>query len=209
MDSADFWKEYPKEPIKTKPNQLAKRVYELTKNFQSKKILDIGVGRSFDPIFFNKEGYDVTVIDISPNRIKTINEELKLQSILNVKVILEDVRKINFPNQSFDIIYAHASLHYFNEIETLEVINNLFKILRPNGMIFIQCKSTSDSLFGKGNKLSSNIFESNGRIRHFFTKEFMKKLLNKFKVLELEEIVSEYIGHKGRSAYIAVIAKKL
>ena len=61
--------------------------------------------------------------------------------------------KINFNNNSFDIIYAHLSLHYFTDKITTKIFNKLYTILKPNGIIFIKYKSVKDTLYGQGEKI--------------------------------------------------------
>ena len=64
--------------------------------------------------------------------------------------------KYNFENQSFDVIYAHLSLHYFDDLIIDRIMDNLHRILRKGGMIFIKCKSIDDPLFGQGEEVGPN-----------------------------------------------------
>ena len=73
---------------------------------------------SFDNEVSASEGLNVTSVDFSESGIKRLNE-LSKEKGLKIDAIQTDIRKINFPDNSFDVIYAHLSLHYFDvEITT-------------------------------------------------------------------------------------------
>ena len=110
-----------------------------------------------------------------------------------------------FQENLFDVIYAHLSLHYFDDEITLQIFNRLYYCLKPNGMIFVKCKSIEDPLFGKGKKLGENMYLE-GHLRHFFDKEFMKMNLNKFKIIKIKKSSSKY--HHCKSNFIEAIAIK-
>lgn len=160
-------------------SRFANRVYLFLKNKKSKTILDIGCGGGRDSVFFAKKGYQVISMDIFADAF----QRTKLKTA-GIKFIKKDVKKINFKPDTFDVIYAHLSLHYFDDKTTDRIISNLYKILKPGGYIFIKCKSIRDPLFGKGKKIEENYYNF-GHKRHFFTKDYMTEKLKIFKIIRL------------------------
>ena len=200
MKNSEYWKNKwvfrPTEPA----NNFAVRAYKLIKRKKLKTLLDLGCGDGRDSIYFFNKGLKVRAVDFSFSGIK----KLKLQNP-KVNYILSDIKKIKFKTNSFDIIYAHLSLHYFDDETTSKIFDNLYRILKKNGLLFVKCKSIDDKLFGKGKKIGENIYEK-GHIRHFFSKEYMKEKLKKFKIIKIQKTSSVY--HNYKSAFIEAAATK-
>lgn len=162
--------------------------------------MDLGCGDGRDSIYFSNKGIKVTALDFSKSGISKLREQNN-----KINCIFEDIKNINFKENSFDVIYAHLSLHYFDDKNTSKIFNNLHKILKRGGLIFVKCKSTDDALFGKGKKIRKNMYKKD-RIRHFFTKEYMTEKLKRFKIIKARKTSSVY--HKCKSVFIEAIAAK-
>lgn len=193
-----IWKNLEKKSI----NLFAKRCYKLIKMKNCKTLLDIGCGLGQDAIYFSKQGLKITAVDFSEEAIK----KLKSKNTNNITFYHQDIKKLSFPENSFDCIYAHLSLHYFDDTTTEKIFNNLYKILKTGGIVCIKCKSTDDMLYGKGKELERDMFNKEGKTRHFFSKEYMEKKLRKFKNIRIRKTTSVY--HKYKSSFIEAIAEK-
>jgi ubiquinone/menaquinone biosynthesis C-methylase UbiE len=200
MKNSDYWKNKwlsrPQEPA----NNFSVNSYKLIKKNKQKTILDLGCGDGRDSIYFFNKGLKVTAVDFSDSGIKKIKSQNS-----KINCVLSDIRKIKFPKNSFDVIYAHLSVHYFDDKTTTKIFDNLYKILKKDGLIFIKCKSIDDTLFGKGKKIAENMYKK-GHTRHFFSKEYMAEKLKKFKIIRIRKTSSVY--HRYKSAFIEAIATK-
>lgn len=199
-NKANYWKNEwlnrPLEPV----NNFARRTYGLIKDKNLKTLLDLGCGDGRDSIYFSNKGLEVIAVDFSESGIN------KLRARNNkIDYILKDIRSINFKESTFDVIYAHLSLHYFDNKTTDKILANLFKILKKDGLIFIKCNSTDDILFGQGKKIDENMWRK-GHTRHFFTKEYMIEKLKKFNIVKIRKTSSVY--HKYKTIFIEATATK-
>lgn len=181
-------------------NNFAKRVYVFLKDKKLSTILDLGSGNGKDSIYFSKKGYNVTALDFSQEALSSIKKRAP-----EVECIKKDLTKINFKDNSFDVIYAHLSLHYFDDKTTKKIFGKIFKILKPNGYLFVKCKSTDDALYGLGEKIGPDMYEKK-HIRHFFSKEYMKEILSDFKIIKIRKTSSVYRHYK--SSFIEAFVKK-
>jgi SAM-dependent methyltransferase len=181
-------------------SRFAMRVFAFLKNKKVSTLLDIGCGGGRDAVYFSKKGLQVVALD----NFESEKQQVKLQQA-GVKFINDDIVDINFKPASFDVIYAHLSLHYFNDKTTTDIFKKLHKILKPKGYLFVKCKSTDDPLFGKGRKIEENLYEFEHR-RHFFTKEYMENKLQDFKIIKIQKTNS--FTHPSKASFIEAFARK-
>lgn len=204
MNQEELWqKKWNEHSHELSTNSFAKKIYKyITPKHHT--LLDIGCGNGIDSMYFAKKGLKVTSIDWSKPAIKHLEKRIKKG--LNISTNIINTENINFKENSFDIIYAHLSLHYFNEKTTKKIFEKLYKILKRDGILFIKCKSTQDALFGKGEKIEENMYKLDGQIRHFFDQKYTGGLLKYFDNVKISQSSSTYINYK--SNFIEAIAYK-
>ena len=179
---------------------FAKRVYLFIKNKRLKTVLDLGCGGGRDSQYFSRKGLVVTALDMATGEQQ--QEKLKRN---NIRFIKSDIGDIRLKDDSFDMIYAHLSLHYFDNKKTEKILGSLYKILKPSGYIFIKCKSIDDPLFGKGKMIENNFYDF-GHTRHFFSKEYMREKLKDFRIIKIFKTNS--FKNPDRASFIEVFAQK-
>ncbi len=200
MNETDYWNRLWAKPSTKSANNFASRAYQYIKAGNYSTILDLGCGDGRDSIYFTRKGLKVTALDFSPVAIN----RLKIQKPA-IHWILGDIRNIEFKEKSFDVVYAHLSLQYFDDKTTHQIIANIYKILSDNGLLFIKCKSTADQLYGQGEKVGEDMFWKE-HLRHFFSKGYMAIILHQFKVIKIRKNTSIY--HEKTSSFIEAIATK-
>lgn len=200
MKETDYWDNLWAKPSHASANRFAVRAYQIIKDKNYSTLLDLGCGDGRDAIYFSRKGLKVTAVDFSSiaiNRLKIENPEFQC--------ICKDICNIEFKEKSFDVVYSHLSLQYFDDETTNQIIGNIYQILAGNGLLFIKCKSTDDQLYGQGEKVGEDIFWKQ-HLRHFFSKEYMARILQQFKIIRIIKTSSTYRGYK--SSFIEAIASK-
>ena len=71
-----------------------------------------------------------------------------------------------------------------NDLENLN--NEIYRILKPNGINIYTVRHTNDGDYKKGIHRGEDLYENDGFIVHFFSKEKVNSLLNGFQNLKLE-----------------------
>ncbi len=192
------------ETYKTRPISavidFAKKAADYLHEQPSASILDIGCGDGRDANFLTEQGFAVTAIDFSDVAIERVKA---LNPAINAHVM--DTTKMDFPDASFDAIYAHLSLHYFDDTTTTAIFENIRRMLKPGGLFFVKCKSTKDPYYGVGEEVGPNMF-LHGHLRHLFTPDYMRTQLADFTILTLDETSADYDGKT--SAFVEAVAKK-
>jgi len=151
-------------------------------------LLELGTGVGQDGIFFADKGYDVTATDLF---IDTVNETIegaskKTRNKINTQII--DLRQpLDFSDSSFDIVYAHLSLHYFDQQTTERIFNDIFRILKKNGVFAFFTNSTSDPEYATGTKIEDDYYMIDNIAKRYFSLDSTKSYLERFSIILLDD----------------------
>ena len=171
------------------PSIPAKKSLELFKKQNITKIIELGAGLGRDTIFFAKNSIHTTALDYSPSGIKVINQKIKKDNLSNyISTKLFDVReKLPFEDNSIEACYSHMLYCMALTIDDLQKLNNeIQRILKPGGINIYTVRHTNDGDFQRGIHIGEDLYENDGFIVHFFSKEKVKQLSNGFDIVNIE-----------------------
>ncbi len=100
---------------------------------KGKKILDAGCGSGRDVAYFLQEGYEPIGIDISENMLKEARKRVKTKNVFKKM----DFRELKFKEETFDGVWAMASLYHLPREEIVEVLKGFNKVLKKGGLLYI------------------------------------------------------------------------
>lgn len=98
-------------------------------------VLDIGCGAGRDSRELSNKGYSVTGIDLSDNML-TIAKRKAPKAIFSKM----DLRDLNFRDNTFDGVWASASMFHVTKDEVIESLKGILRVLKPAGVAFISFK---------------------------------------------------------------------
>ena len=171
------------------PSFPAKKAIKLFKEQKIKKIIELGAGLGRDTIFFAKNLIHVEALDYSPSAIKVINEKAEKQNLSNyISTKIFDIRKkIPFKDNSVDACFSHMLYCMaLTNIELESLNNEICRVLKPNGINIYTVRHTNDGDYRKGIHRGEDLYENDGFIIHFFSKDKVNSLLKGFQNLEIE-----------------------
>ena len=153
-----------------------------------KNIVELGSGQGRDSIFFAKNGLNIQSLDYSQSGIKRIQEkssQLGLGNLLDAKIF--DVRdRLPFEDNSIDGCYSHMLYCMALSFEEIENLNNeVHRVLKQDGLNVFTVRNIEDGDYQNGIHRGEDLYESNGFIVHFFSKDKIKKLLRGFELLDM------------------------
>jgi ubiquinone/menaquinone biosynthesis C-methylase UbiE len=113
-------------------------VERFLKNSNNLKLLSIGSGKCIHEFKFASYSNfeEILCIDISENLINEAKKVAKINSYNNIRFEVQNLYNYEIPENSFDIILFHASLHHFKNIDYL-LGTKLKKTLKKNGLLII------------------------------------------------------------------------
>ena len=190
------------------PSLPAKKSLELFKESKISKIVELGAGLGRDTIFFAKNSIHVTAVDYSSSGLKVINDKAQKQSLSNlISTKLFDVRKkLPFEDNSIEACFSHMLYCMALTTEELKYLNNeICRVLKPNGINIYTVRHTKDGDYKNGIHRGEDLYENDGFIVHFFSKDKINSLLEGYQNIKIEDFEE---GSFPRKLHMVVNKKK-
>ena len=88
----------------------------------------------------------VVATTIDEKGLKFSNEKIaNYPEYSRIETKIEDVSKpMPYQNNTFDFVYARLVLHYLNKQQLNDALNEIFRVLKPNGTIFIVARNDKE-----------------------------------------------------------------
>ena len=171
-NTLNFYNSNSKEYIETTLSADMSHLYNDFLSYIPKdgKILDLGCGSGRDSIEFIKRGYKIIAVDGS---IELANAASK---IIGQQVICSKFEDLKL-TETFDGIWASASLLHVNKKDIVDVIKNISSNLKSTGVFYMSFK------YGE-----NEYVDEKGRYFNCYTEETFKEILVQVPSLKIESI---------------------
>ena len=143
------------------------------------KILDLGCGPGHHSKIFSDYGFNVTGIDLSPEMIKIAKKEVP-----KAKFQVMDILDLKFDKESFNGIWASASLLHIPKRNLKTVLKKLKILMTKDGLLYLSLKK------GKGSEvLKDNRYGGVDKYYVYYQLEEIEKILTSigFEIVEKEQ----------------------
>jgi len=125
------------------------------------RVLDLGCGNGLNVRMLSDAGFQTTGIDLSPEMVRIARSTCPFE-----RLILGDFLAWDFGGERFDGIFAKASLHLFPKKDATCVIAKAFRLLGPEGMLYIATTVADNS--GEGFYAKNDYQQRVTRFRKFW-----------------------------------------
>jgi SAM-dependent methyltransferase len=98
------------------------------------RVLEIGCGLGTDGAQFAKAGADYTGVDLTDASIELARKRFELFG-LKGEFRVADAEKLDFPDESFDLVYSHGVLHHTPDTAT--AVREVHRVLKPGGRAIV------------------------------------------------------------------------
>ncbi|MBA4391179.1 MAG: SAM-dependent methyltransferase [Syntrophus sp. (in: bacteria)] len=167
-------------------SETAQKALEVFQQEGITRILELGGGQGRDTVFFAQNGMYVDVIDYTENGVRIIDENTEKACLKDhVSSLCHDMRKgLPYEEGSFDGCYAHQVLCMALTTAELEfLIGEVRRVLRPGGVFIYTVRNTDDAHFQQGIHRGEDLYEKNGFIVHYFSREKIEILARGFDIM--------------------------
>jgi SAM-dependent methyltransferase len=171
------------------------------------RILEVGCGQGREAIAMASMGFAVDAFDLSPLAVALAAKNAEDAGVAITVIEHDSAELLPYFTNSFAGVFAHLSLHYFDEATTRKIFAELARVTRPGGAILFTVRSIFDRYYGLGTRIDENLFCFDGHIRGFFDKHQIDTVLvgwNKCSE-EYYEVVGERRDNPG--SFLKVTAR--
>lgn len=157
-------------------------------------IIDLGCGSGNDTLYLVERGKKVVPCDYSQNAVENIQKNFPE---VERAECFDMTKGLPFEDNFTDIIISDLSLHYFTEQKTFEILNEIKRVLKPNGILLFRVNSVKDVNYGagEGTEIEFHLYETeDGRYKRFFDLEDIKKFFSDWEKLYIHEEILERYG---------------
>lgn len=105
-----------------------------------RKVLDIGCGAGNNTIKLNQyvSPFDCDLVDLSLPMLKKARERILEVNSGTIRTYQGDFRKIDLPDQTYDVILAAAVLHHLrNDRDWESTFKKMYRLTAPGGSVWI------------------------------------------------------------------------
>jgi 2-polyprenyl-3-methyl-5-hydroxy-6-metoxy-1,4-benzoquinol methylase len=101
------------------------------------KALSIGCGFGIIERTLRRHDYCQLIhgVDVAEKAIETARKTAQAEGLDGLSYEVADLNAAKFPPQTYDVVYAHASLHHIFQLERL--LNEIKQTLRPGGLFVV------------------------------------------------------------------------
>ncbi len=158
---------------------------KIFKRRKCKKVLDLGCGTGRNTVYLARQGFSVYALDASKTGVAITKKKAKLLNLKNIKFKVADMRHTHYPSNYFNAVWCMNVLSHGLLKDNQDAVNEIYRILKPKGMLVTNLMSSKDKTCGIGKKIEKNTYlggmeDDKHMMHHYFTREEIDMLFSKF-----------------------------
>lgn len=182
MNPKFYWenthRKYSQKDWITKPTMFATQVVRFFP--KTGKILDLGAGQGQDSVYFTSLGYQVLATDFSKFALSRITDNLVRKQLVDLN------QPLPFAPFSFDVVYSHLALHYYDLKRTQNLFDEIFQIIKPGGIFAALTNTIEDPEISEASSIEPGFYLSGGIPKRYFSTKTFADLTPKYETLLLD-----------------------
>ncbi len=205
-EGEEYWQqklqEYADQDWSGKPSLFAEKAIQYFP--KSGKLLELGAGVGQDGIWFATKGYEVEQSDLVTAHMLPALKDVKIhRSKVDMSIPLP------YEPGSFDVIYAHLSLHYFDAQRTAELFKEIYDTLAPAGVFAFLVNSKQDPEIAEATLIEDSYYMMDGIRKRYFDMAELESLVKDYDKLLFDEHGTSYKDQaKGLNHLIEFVGRK-
>jgi ubiquinone/menaquinone biosynthesis C-methylase UbiE len=187
-------------------------------HYSGKRLLEVGCGTGTDSLQFARGGAIFTGVDLTPRSLEIARKRFEVYGQAG-EFVLSDAENLNFPDESFDVVYSFGVIHHTPDTEGAAA--EIHRVLKPGGKAIVMVYHRSSLYYWGGiifkrgvlrrellkaspNELMSRYVEhteTNGRpLVKAYTRNEVRKMFAKFGdcQVEVNQLTRQELGRAGR-----------
>ncbi|MCR4439402.1 MAG: class I SAM-dependent methyltransferase [bacterium] len=150
--------------------------------FAGKSLLEVGCGVGIDLVRFAKGGAIVTGIDLAEQSIALTRQNFALRGLSGTFLVMNG-EEMEFPDNSFDVVYAHGVLQY--TADPAKMIGEIHRVLKPGGEAIMMVYNRHSWLRLLSKVMHVGLEHEDAPVLRVFSGGEFRKLLGSFREVRL------------------------
>ena len=179
------------------------------------RVYDLGCGIGRHTVYLARQGFQVDASDVSVEGVRETKRWLNEEG-LEARLLLADLATLPYDDGAFEAVVAVNVIYHAYRDGVEACLDEVRRILSPNGLFFVTFNSTTSEDFGKGRKVDDNTYVKVGGVEdgipHYYVdRNELDRLMKSFEVLRFshkEDWLLE-LGRGHREAHWSVWARRL
>lgn len=178
-----------------------------------RSVLDLGCGLGRHSVMFAERGFKVTAVDISDDALGFLKKYSKERKV-DLSCRKADMEALPFSDDAFDCVFAMHSAGHADSEGMKRLMNELRRVLKPEGTVFMTLCSKESPTFTEADKSQrvdeNTVLKTDGPeqgVPHFFVnEEDIKSLFADFELVTVRHIDDCYSGSWGNRKHYFIEA---
>jgi ubiquinone/menaquinone biosynthesis C-methylase UbiE len=145
--------------------------------YKDQRVLEVGCGAGIDLVRFARAGAQVTGVDLSKTAVRLAQQNFEQQG-LTADFHVMNGEALQFPDNSFDTVYAHGVLQYTADPQ--QMISELHRVLRPGGSAILMVYNTYSWLLALSKLMKVELEHEDAPVIRTFSIKVFKQMLGPF-----------------------------
>jgi ubiquinone/menaquinone biosynthesis C-methylase UbiE len=174
------------------------KLVDFTK-YRGQKLLEVGCGVGIDLVHFAREDVEVTGIDLAEVSIDLAKQNFQLRDLLGEFLVMNG-EAMDFPDQAFDVVYAHGVLQYTAHAD--KMVAEIHRVLRSGGEAIMMVYNRHSWLNAMSKVMNVGLEHEDAPVLKKYTISEFKHLLSPFDTYQIvpERFPVETRLHHGLKA---------
>lgn len=150
--------------------------------FAGQRVLDLGCGVGNDLSRFAKGGAQVVGVDLAPHSIELAKRNFEQRGLTGEFHVMNG-EKMEFDDNSFDVVYCHTVLHFTPNPPAM--VREIHRVLKPSGLAIIMTVNKRSWLNVLHRVMKIQIDHLDSPIFHRYTINEFRTLLDPFREIKI------------------------
>lgn len=168
-------------------------------------LLDLGCGSGRNAVWFAQQGLAVVGVDYSRAALASAQGLAQARGCNRVLFVHSDARALPFVDGAFDAVFCNAMLNYVWEGDALQVVAEVYRVLRPEGHCHLLAFSADDPACGLGQEVSQRTYTTDDLTCHFYTEDEIVQLFCNFSIEKLGTLLTVDSSHDEPHVHAVIV----
>ncbi len=180
------------------------------------RLLDLGCGLGRHTVFFARQGFSVSAMDLSAEAVHSTQDWLKEEGILG-DVKTGDMLSLPYPDAAFDCLFSYHVISHTDTPGVKQIISEIRRVLAPGGEMFLTlCSKDTWSYKDAGFPVidENSVMKTDGaevNVPHFYVNlDDLFVLFKGFEIIKVRHTDDCYLdGKVTNSKHYFLLARRL